>query len=383
MSNHLVFAGAGHAHLTALSRCDQYRDRGHRVTVINPSAYHYYSGMGPGMLSGMYRPQEIRFNIKKMVEDRGAAFIQDAVVSIDAGRRVLRLKNGLEVAYDVVSFNVGSAVPLNGLDAAREDIFTVKPIVNLLKAKERVIATVLKKEARIVVIGGGPAGIEISGNVWRLAHNSGGTAAITLVSGQRLLDGFPARAQQLIRSSFEKRNIKILEDIRADATENKALRLSDGRTVPFDVCFIATGVRPSSLFKESGLRTGTSGGLLVNRYLQSVSHPELFGGGDCIDLEGRSLAKVGVYAVRQNSILFHNLLAALENGPMQEFLPQQKFMLIFNLGDGRGVVRRGRCVWNGKLAFTLKNYIDRKFMRTFQLSGEREEEALSTAGGGT
>jgi len=35
-------------------------ERGHRVTVIMPSSYQYYSGMGPGMLSGIYRPQEVR-----------------------------------------------------------------------------------------------------------------------------------------------------------------------------------------------------------------------------------------------------------------------------------------------------------------------------------
>jgi NADH dehydrogenase FAD-containing subunit len=113
--------------------------------------------------------------------------------------------------------------------------------------------------------------------------------------------------------------------------------------------------------------------MLVNGFLQSVSHPELFGGGDCIDLEGRDLAKVGVYAVRENPVLFGNLLAALENGTMKSFKPQQQFMLIFNLGDGTGLVRRGGFVWSGESAFLLKDHIDRKFMRTFQVSGEPEE----------
>ncbi|MBS1234899.1 MAG: hypothetical protein H6R43_615, partial [Nitrospirae bacterium] len=68
MKKHLVFVGGGHAHLTALLHLKDYVDCGHRVTLISPSDYHYYSGMGPGMLSGIYRPQEIRFHVKKLAE---------------------------------------------------------------------------------------------------------------------------------------------------------------------------------------------------------------------------------------------------------------------------------------------------------------------------
>ena len=50
-AKHLVLAGGGHAHLQALLGLKDYTDKGHRVTLVGPSRYHYYSGMGPGMLS--------------------------------------------------------------------------------------------------------------------------------------------------------------------------------------------------------------------------------------------------------------------------------------------------------------------------------------------
>lgn len=373
MGKKLVFVGAGHAHLFALTRCREYINRGHRVIVINPSPHHYYSGMGPGMLSGIYRPQDIRFHIKKMVADRGALFIQSAVVAVDPGKRLLRLADGTEAGYDVASFNTGSGVPVDGLGTGGQDVFPVKPIINLLKARERLLAFASQGEVRVVVIGGGPAGVEIAGNAWRLVRDAGGRARITLIAGEQLLHDFPERARRVVRSSFRSRKIVIQEGKRAEAAEDHTLRLSDNGMIPFDVCFPAIGVRPSSLFADSGLSVGPTGGLLVNSSLQSVSHPELFGGGDCIDFANRELAKVGVYAVRENPVLFGNLMAALENGRMKCFEPQRHFMLIFNLGDGTGLVRRGGFVWSGKLAFLLKDYIDRKFMRTFQVSGEREE----------
>ena len=136
------------------------------------------------------------------------------------------------------------------------------------------------------------------------------------------------------------------------------------------MAFVAIGIRPSPLFRDSGLPTGEDGGLLVNDFLQCVDHPELFGGGDCITLAGSPLARVGVYAVRQNRPLHHNRLAFLEGKPLQRFDPGGDYLLILNLGDRRGLFRRKEIVWNGRLAFRLKDYLDRRFMRTFQVSGE-------------
>ncbi len=53
------------------------------------------------------------------------------------------------------------------------------------------------------------------------------------------------------------------------------------------------------------------------------------------------LDKVGVYAVRQNPILYGNLMAALEGGPMKKFEPQKVYLLIFNLGNGTGILYEG------------------------------------------
>ena len=140
-----------------------------------------------------------------------------------------------------------------------------------------------------------------------------------------------------------------------------------------DFALLATGARPSRLFAHSGIPTGEDGGMLVNQHLQSVRYPNLFGGGDCISLEGRKLARVGVYAVRQNPVLYDNLRAALEGGELRPFETGGDYLLILNMGDGTGVFRKKAWVWAGRLAFVLKNYIDHRFMKRFQVSGERLE----------
>jgi len=148
MGKHLVIVGAGHAHLTILKQLKEFKNAGHDVTVVSSSALHYYSGMGPGMLSGIYRPEEIRFNVQKMAQDRGAVFIEDKVVKINPQKRELALQSGRQVAYDLMSVNTGSFVPMEAAYASEPSIITVKPIENLLKARSRIIAALKKKRTK-------------------------------------------------------------------------------------------------------------------------------------------------------------------------------------------------------------------------------------------
>ncbi len=360
--------------MTVLINLHKYVARGHGVTLIGPSPYHYYSGMGPGLLSGIYRPQEVRFYVKKMVEDRGASFIQDTVTRIDPDRKVLILKSGNKVQYDVVSCNTGSYVPTNS-DAVRgENIFTVKPIENLINVRKMLKAGLSTKTPRLLIVGGGAAALELTGNLWRLVHSLGATASITVLGGRHFLSSMPQKAQLYARKSLVTRNIDIVEGANVSRLTDSRAVMEDGRAFPFDLALLAWGIRPSHLFRESGLPTGEDGGLLVNAYLQSPAYPEIFGGGDCISFEKRPLDKVGVYAVRQNPVLYTNLLAALEGKDLGAFQPQDTYLLIYNLGNGTGIFYRGNRVWKGRLIFHLKDYIDRKFMRKFQVSGEMAED---------
>jgi NADH dehydrogenase FAD-containing subunit len=322
--------------------------------------------MGPGMLGGFYPPEDIRFPVKEMAESRGAAFVKGRVSRVDPENRTLILASDEEIVYDVVSFNVGSGVPVNIVSNLQENILTVKPIENLLKGRKAILDLLKREKSDIVVVGGGPAALEVSGNICKLTHENRGTSHISLLAGKKLLGRFPQKAQRIARDSLVSRGVEVIDGSRVSQINSGEAFLEDGRRFSYDLCFLAVGVKPSTLFENSGVPVGTDGGLLVNEFLQSVAYPEVFGGGDCICFQPQPLDKVGVYATRQNPILYRNLMAALEGNPFEKFDPGGKYLLIFNLGDGRGVFRRGSWVWAGKPAFWLKNYIDKRFMRKFQ-----------------
>jgi NADH dehydrogenase FAD-containing subunit len=368
MGKHLVLAGGGHAHQTVLVNIDKYVERGHEVTLISPSPYHYYSGMGPGMLGGFYKPEEIRFHIQKTAEDRCAKVVLGKVESIDPKVRRIRLASGEQIPYDVLSCNLGSSIALEKIAPGGGEVFPVKPIESLWKLRIRLLEFKDDVDMKIGIIGGGPAGVEIAGNIRRLLDKKRQNTSITLFTGGRLLNKFHLKARKLALKSFHIRKIEVFEDTRISRYEKGLLHTEDGRDFPFDLIVLATGVRPSRVFIDSKLESDKDGALLVNSYLQSIQYPDIFGGGDCVNLHNHPLDKVGVYAVRENPILHHNLLAYLEGRELKVFRPQKYYQLIFNMGDDKAIYCRKSLVWDGKLAFRFKDSIDRKFMQKYQVS---------------
>ncbi len=369
----LVFVGGGHVHLLSLKNADRFVREGVEVVLVGPDRFHYYSGMGPGMASRIYSPERVRFDIKDMVESRGGVFVEGKVASLDSANKTLTLQGGETIPYDLASFNVGSYVPLDGIPGAERAAIPIKPIENVEWAREVILKGLEKGIPKVLIIGAGPAGVELAGNIWRLGRDQGGYAEITLASSRdRVLPSFPEKAGLLAQRSLTERGIQILPDFRVATLEQGLARATSGQTVPYDVAILTIGIVPQKIFINSGLETSEDGALLVNDSLQSTSSPDVFGGGDCVAIKGNPLDRVGVYAVREAPILFQNILARIKGKPLKAFKPQKRYLLIFNLGDGSGLLVWGSWVWKAKLAFSLKNQLDTRFMKRFQVSGETD-----------
>lgn len=367
MSGRLILIGGGHAHMVTLANLHKFIERGHQVTLIGPSEHHYYSGMGPGLLSQIYSAQETRFAIRRIVERQGGTFIRDTVTQIDPYKCLVITQNGKRYPYDLLSCNTGSYVP--PLEKRRDTgtLFYAKPIERLRRAQQTLIEMAVQKRVRVSVIGGGAAAVEIAGNAWRLLsrHARHGFHLRLFASGL-LLNRFPRKVRAAGLNSLVRRGIEVLQNSSAKRIFTDAIETDDGRNYPADFIFMATGVQPSPIFKASGMPVGPDGGLAVNQYLQCTAYSNIFGGGDCIYYQDAPLDKVGVYAVRQNPILFDNLLATLDGGTLKPFSPGGSYLLIFNMGDGTGIFYKNGILLRGRLAFLIKDYIDRRFIRTYQ-----------------
>ncbi|MFN2358496.1 MAG: NAD(P)/FAD-dependent oxidoreductase, partial [Desulfotignum sp.] len=212
MEKHLVLVGGGHAHMVALENISRFVKKGYRVSVIGPSIYHYYSGMGPGMLGQTYSPEQIRFATKDVVEDQGGVFVKDYVTRIDPENRKVITRSGNEILYDVVSCNAGSYIPMAAAgsedEQQRKNVYPVKPIEKLLEASEKLLHLFRQKPVQVSIVGGGPSSAEIAGNVWQLAKNNGvHMPVIRIFCATRFMGRFSSAISRRVKTVLEKRKV--------------------------------------------------------------------------------------------------------------------------------------------------------------------------------
>ncbi|HEX6998197.1 MAG TPA: FAD-dependent oxidoreductase [Gammaproteobacteria bacterium] len=365
----ILLLGAGHAHLYTLRRAADVAARGHRLTVVGPGRF-WYSGLATGMLGGGYEPAEDRLAVARLLSNSRAQLHEATVDCIDAGRGLVRLADGGELPFDVLSINLGSeTVPLPRTSPGAP-VYDVKPISNLVRLRKdlcRAFAAAGATPVPVVVAGGGPTGVELAANVAALAARRGAAVSVAIVTpAHRLLEQAPAGAAAAASEALRRRGVAILHGRRVLRVEGAGAVLDDGRVLPCDALVNATGLRPSPVPARSGLPVDDRGALRVDAHLRSIGDPRIFGGGDCIAIEGRPLPMIGVYAVREGPVLFRNLLAAAEGRPLAAFRPQRRYLWILNLGDGTGLAIRGRRWWHGRAAFLLKDAIDRRFLASYR-----------------
>jgi NADH dehydrogenase FAD-containing subunit len=82
-------------------------------------------------------------------------------------------------------------------------------------------------------------------------------------------------------------------------------------------------------------------------------------------VQDRALEKSGVHAVRAGRILGRNLRAAVAGQALARWRPQRNTLALIGTGDGRAIAVRGFLAAEGRWAWQLKRYLDRRFVRGF------------------
>lgn len=371
-----MLVGAGHAHLHLALQAAEFRARGARLVLVDPGCFEY-SGLATGVLSGGYARDDGVLDPKRLILASGGEFVRDAVTGLDRAARVLQLASGSRLSYDRVSFNIGSEVDVAAIgsqvDAAAQSdgqarIWSVKPIAQLSKLRASLEAALAANIAqRIVVVGGGATGAEVTASLAGLAERLRANVQLTLVtSAPRLLPDYPTAAAAGLARNLQRRRVRLVLRTRIASCKDGTLLAADGHSFRFDHAVIAVGLRARCLPPGANLPADPIDGVRVAPTLQSIADPQVFAVGDCMSFVERPLRKLGVYGVRAAPVLLHNLLASLEGRPLRKYAPQKRYLSILNLGDGTALAVWGPLWWQGRLSYLLKHRIDRRFLSQYR-----------------
>jgi NADH dehydrogenase FAD-containing subunit len=318
--------------------------------------------MGPGLLGGTYSWEQICLPVEALARHSGVTFVQGAVSAVDPGSQTVTLHDGRTLDYDMLSVNTGSTVGDPEL-LSDPRLYTVKPITELKRLRSGIEET---SSLRVAVVGGGPAGVECAGNTAFLLHKLvHRRAEVQLYTRSERLARMTTRRSRWLSRFLKRHGVSIYHEAVA--------RPSD---IDADFVILATGTRPPESLTRYGLPLGPSGGIAVGRTLQSEAYANVFAVGDCADFLPEPLDRVGVYAVRMQQVLLVNMIslattftsgASEREAQLEVFTGTGAYLAGVNVGFGNGLLYRGAWSVRGPLAFRLKDYIDRRFMRRYRV----------------
>ncbi len=362
----LVLVGGGHAHLIVLEALAKRREAALDVTLVTPSRWQYYSGMLPGWITGRYGDDDCRVDLRPLASRAGVHMILDRVTAMNADRNLLCLGDGRHLEYDLLSLDTGSETDVEWLASLADRLLTVKPVEQFCELWRKVYnQLVALRSLRIVIVGGGAAGAELSIAMKTALSAAERKCAVTLVTGNSgLLSGHNPMVRRRMQSALEAAGIRVLRE-RAAGVENGVV-LPSGELVRADFVIAATGGRPSAFLAQSRLGLSDNGFVAVDSFHRSVSHHNVFAAGDVSARLDDATTRSGVHAVRAGPILAHNLIAAAEDRPLRPYRPRQRSLYLLMSGPDRAILSWGGLGAAGRWVWRWKDRIDRNFIKRFR-----------------
>ena len=367
----LVLLGGGHSQCAVLAHFARERNAGAEIVLVSPARHAVYSGRVPGWIAGDYTFGECRIDLQPLADLAGARRIEARAAALDADARRILLEDGSAIDYDLLSVDVGSAAAAGGI-AGTGSAIALRPIEALPEKLEEFDAGVLGgRIRRIAVVGAGAAGLEI---VFTLMHRSAvllhKLLETTLVGDAAgLLPGHGPSARRLAERELARRGIALRTGVPVRLLDAHGLLLADANRIVADTVILATGAAPQAWLAASQLARDTRGFIAVDETLRSISHPEVFGSGDCATQIADPKPRSGVYAVRQGPVLAASLAAVLRGGEAMPFRCPPRALAIFNLGGRRAIASWQKYAAEGRWVWLWKDRLDRRFVESYRRGG--------------
>lgn len=210
----------------------------------------------------------------------GIDFLIDEAVRVDIGlKKVFTQEKTVE--YEKLVFATGSSPfvpPIEGIES--EGVFTIRKDYGYLKG----VLEKVKKANKVVVIGAGFIGVEVSDEICKDGKG------VTLVEAlDRVLPlAFDEDIASLVADKLKENGVTIKVSSRvkrfiSSGGKVSAVELENGETIGADAVIVSIGYRPNTeIAKEAGLFIGRNGSIWTDEYLRT-SEKDIFAAGDCAE----------------------------------------------------------------------------------------------------
>ena len=379
----ILVLGAGFGGLYTAVYLDRYLKKQPNVwiTVIDRRNYFLFTPMLHSTATGSLEPRYIAHSVRKIFRRTRVHAHIGEVRNIDLANKIVQTEHR-SLPFDDLVIALGSETNFYGLESRLENIFTLKSLKDASAINNHLIRMFEKayweddpenRRAALtfVVVGGGPTGVELAGEIHEYAHRellrdfgrriSREEIRVILVEATgRILPSLPEKLSLEALERLRKIGIEVILEGRLEEYRKGVMCLRGKEPVRAETLVWAAGVRTNPLTAVLPLEKDSQNRIRVKGTLECLSMEHIWVVGDnasCLNpWEGRPYPPTAQTAVRQARTVAQNIAARLTKRPEKIFAHNHVGGFV-SIGDNYALLSAKQFTLSGILGWFLWNLV--------------------------
>ena len=327
----IVIVGAGFGGMEAARCLDSDRAE---IVLIDRVNHHLFQPLFYQVATAALSPSDIATASRTMLRGRSIRVLNTEVAGVDPKNKVVRLIDDRKERYDHLVLATGSAYSFFGHSSWEPHAFVLKSLEDALEISDHLLSQFEKatlttdpdkvqRLLTIVVVGGGPTGVELAGTTAELTRSvlardfatiRADTVRIVLCEAtDRLLSSFSMRQSNYAAKALRSLGVDVRLNAAVEKISEGMIDIAGERLATSSILWCAgTKARPAAQWV--GIDPARSGGIAVNSDCSVPGHPDIFTIGDVASFitdAGGALPALGPVAKQQGRYVAKLLNARL------------------------------------------------------------------------
>lgn len=390
---HVVVVGAGFGGIAAT---DELSKEGFRVTLLDRFPYNTFQPLLYQVATGGLNPGDVTYALRFFAaRHEDVRFRAAEVVGIDHDRQEVICDDGVRVGFDYLIIGNGITTNHFGIPGAAEYTMSMYTRAEALRVRDTIFGSleIIAGKAEtdsagftVVIVGGGPTGVEMAGQLAELKTetipsiypelNPARVHVVLVEMFPYLLAPFDDSLrhyalQELIKRGVDVRLNTAITEIEADRVDFK-----DGSSMPVDLVIWAAGVSGDPLLRDWGLPIGRAGRIEINQDTRVIGEERIFAIGDAAIIVDNPLPQLAQPALQMGRFAARQIARLHRGLDTETFKYHDKgFMATIGRGDAVlqmpvGLKLKGVLAWIGWIVLHI----------TYLLGGRNRVQTLVNLG---
>jgi len=278
----IVVIGGGFGGITLVKKL---KNAGFQIVLLDKNNYHTFQPLLYQVATGGLEPDSIAYPLRKIFQGyKDFVFRVANVQSVDPGSNTIITDIGA-IRYDMLVIATGSTNNFFGMKELAENAMPLKSLTEALDLRSLILQNLeksliagdaKKKYLSIVIVGGGPTGVETAGALIELRNHVlpqdypeidfAQTHIYLVESGPKLLGVMSERASQKSLEFLERMGVTVLLNTQVKNYDGEKATLSNGNEIPTLSLIWSAGVQGQIIsgFEKEKIARGNR--VMVDRF---------------------------------------------------------------------------------------------------------------------